>query len=91
MQKTGFQNDFFRRWFLQGTIGILLTGAGICMIGEAGFFKHSNPPLWEWVAAGTGALIVFMAGLTTFVGSLKYRIYYEMETDERIRRRISGK
>ncbi|MFK7933443.1 MAG: hypothetical protein AB8G22_08025 [Saprospiraceae bacterium] len=91
MANKGFKNSYFKRWFIQGTIGVLLTGAGICMIGEAGFFKHSDPPFWEWVVVGTGALIVFMGGLTVFVGSLKYRIFYELETNQEVRKRILKK
>ena len=91
MKNKGFKNSFFRRWFIQGTLGVLLTGAGICMVIEAGFFKQTNPPLWEWVAVGTGALIVFIGGLCLYVESLKYRLFYELETKEEVRKRILEK
>lgn len=62
-----------RRWFLQGTIGILLTGAGVSMLIEAGFYKHSDPGLIQWVLAGTLSLIVFMAGLVLMIDSIRHR------------------
>lgn len=75
------KNDYYRRWLAQGTMGVLLTGAGACMMIEAGFYKHSDPGIWYWIAAGTGSLIVLVAGLTLFVDSIRYRMYYELEQD----------
>ena len=72
-------NKNFRRWVIQGTIGILFTGAGISMVVEAGFYKHSNPPTLYWVLAGTGALIVLMTGLVLFVDSVRYRIAWDLD------------
>lgn len=74
-----FKNSNYKRWFLQGTLGILLFGAGLCMFGEATIFKASNPPTWHWVSVGTSTLCVVMAGLILMVDSLKYKIYYELE------------
>lgn len=62
-----------KRWFIQGTLGIILAGAGASMLIEAGFYKHSDPGLWKWVAAGTLSLIVFMAGLVLMIDSIRYR------------------
>ncbi|MEM6320742.1 MAG: hypothetical protein AAF960_23950, partial [Bacteroidota bacterium] len=67
------------RWFIQGTLGILVFGTGLCLFGESTIFKATNPPTWQWVSFGTGALIVVMAGLILIVDSLKYKIYYELE------------
>lgn len=91
MATRGFKNSFFRRWFIQGTIGVLLTGAGICMVVEAGFYKQSNPETWKWVAVGTGALIVLVGGLTLYVESLKYRVFYELETKEELHKLLRRK
>ena len=68
-----------KRWFTQGTTGILLTGAGICMIVEAGFLKHGDVSQMKWITMGTLALIVYMAGLTLFVDSIKYKIRFERQ------------
>ncbi len=62
-----------KRWFLQGTIGILFAGAGVSMLIEAGFYKHSDPGMIQWVLAGTLSLVVFMAGLILMIDSIRYR------------------
>lgn len=77
-----FKNTNYRRWFLQGTVGILLLGSGLCMLLEAAFYKHTDPPLMNWVLAGTGSLIVFMSGLVMMVDSLRFRIKYDTENKE---------
>ena len=74
-----FSNRNFFRWFIQGTVGILLTGAGISMVVEAGLYKHTHPPLLIWMGAGTLSLIVLMAGLILMIDSLRYRIRYDEE------------
>ena len=66
-------NQNKKHWFLQGTIGILLTGAGVSMLIEVGFYKHSDPGMILWVLAGTISLIVFMAGLVLMIDSIRYR------------------
>ncbi len=78
-----FSNKIYRRWFTQGTIGILMTGAGISMVIKAGFYKHTHPDNWKWIAAGTVSLIVLMSGLVLFVDSIRYRIRYEDEVRDK--------
>lgn len=62
-----------RRWFIQGTIGILLVGAGVSMLIETGFYKHTDPGTMRWILAGTLSLIVFMSGLILMIDSIRYR------------------
>lgn len=47
-------------------LGLVLTGAGLCFVAEAAVMKYDEAPAAEWVLAGTGALIVFNAGLSFF-------------------------
>ncbi len=77
-----FSNPNYRRWFIQGTIGILLFGSGICMLVEAGFYKHTGPANWKWVVAGTFSLIVLMGGVILMVDSIRYRIAYDQEKNK---------
>lgn len=62
-----------KRWFIQGTIGILLTGSGLCMVVESAFYKHISPDSYFWIFAGTGSLIIFMAGLILMIDSIRYK------------------
>ncbi|MBK8555885.1 MAG: hypothetical protein IPL65_09000 [Lewinellaceae bacterium] len=53
----------------QSPLGLVLVGMGACFIVEAGFFKHSGAALWEWVAAGTAALVVFILEVKWFANA----------------------
>ena len=64
-------------WLIKAPLGLILVGAGICMIVEAAFFKHSGAPPVEWIAAGTVSLVVFNAGLCVFGSSILSRVRYE--------------
>ena len=48
------------KWFLQATLGLLLTGAGLSMAIDAGQIKYQVGDYFYYV---TFALIVFQAGL----------------------------
>ena len=62
-----------KKWFVRGTLGVLLVGAGLSMVVDAGFYRHAHPEGYKWILYGTGALAVFMAGLTLFVDSIRYK------------------
>lgn len=58
------------RWFIQSVSGLLLTGTGLSMAIDAGFNRFSGE---EWVWYGTGALIIFQAGLCLLIDSIRFR------------------
>jgi hypothetical protein len=64
-------------WLIKAPLGLILVGAGICMIVESAFFKHSGARSIEWIAAGTASLVVFNAGLCVFGSSIISKIRYE--------------
>ena len=47
---------------------LMLTGAGLCMVVDAGLKRAKGN---KWFLYGTLALIVFQAGLCLIVGSVK--------------------
>jgi hypothetical protein len=61
-----------RRKFWQGTLGIILTGAGLCCLIECGFLKHGGEPATTWVTYGTLSLILFMTGFVLSIDSIRY-------------------
>ena len=67
----------FRRWLIQAPIGLVLIGMGLCFTIEAGFWKHQGASTWEWVLAGTGALIVLNSGISLFGDAILHRVRYE--------------
>lgn len=64
------KNKSMIRWLLQAVGGLLLTGAGLSMAIDAGFVKSQGG---DWFEYGTGALIVFQAGLCCLIDSIRYK------------------
>ncbi|CAM3406752.1 hypothetical protein [Aquirufa ecclesiirivi] len=58
------------RWLIQSVTGLLLTGAGLSMAIDAGISKMQGG---EWFWYGTGALIVFQAGLCLLIDSVRFK------------------
>ena len=56
------------RWLANAVIGLLMTGAGLCMSIDAGFAKYADEP---WLVYGTVSLVIFNAGLC-FIGQAVY-------------------
>jgi hypothetical protein len=58
------------RWLLQAAIGLLLTGSGLSLAIDAGLKKAAGG---EWFYYGTGALIVFQAGLCLVIDAPRHK------------------
>jgi hypothetical protein len=58
------------RWVLQATSGLILTGSGLSLAIDAGMTKMQGG---DWFWYGTGALIVFQAGLCLVVDASRFR------------------
>jgi hypothetical protein len=58
------------RWVLQATGGLILTGSGLSMAIDAGMTKMQGG---DWFWYGTGALVVFQAGLCIVIDSTRYK------------------
>jgi hypothetical protein len=56
----------------------MLIGAGACLISWASTLKAKGSPATKWVAAGTGALTVFNAGVSIFGQSVIERVLHEV-------------
>jgi hypothetical protein len=59
-----------KRWIIQAVSGLLLTGSGLSMAIDAGISKSQGG---EWFWYGTGALVVFQAGLCLVIDSNRFR------------------
>jgi len=58
------------RWFVQSVVCLLLTGTGLSLCIDAGLKKLSGDP-WFWY--GTAGLVVFQAGLSLAIDSIRFR------------------
>lgn len=59
-----------KRWIIQAVSGLLLTGSGLSMAIDAAISKSQGG---EWFWYGTGALVVFQAGLCLVIDSTRFR------------------
>jgi len=67
----------YRRWLIQAPLGLVLIGMGLCFAIECAFLKHGGANTWDWVGMGTGALVVFNAGISIFGDAILQRVRYE--------------
>lgn len=58
------------RWVLQATGGLILNGSGLSMAIDAGMTKMQGG---DWFWYGTGALVVFQAGLCIVIDSTRFK------------------
>jgi hypothetical protein len=62
-----------RNWLIYAISGLLLTGFGLSLTGEAIISKMTMPESFTWIALGTLALTVFNAGLCLFGQAVIFR------------------
>lgn len=67
----------YRSWLVKAPLGLVLTGLGASLIGEATVRKHSGTPASNWIGFGTLALTVFNSGLSILADAAKHRAHYE--------------
>jgi hypothetical protein len=68
------QSDY-RKWLQLAPLGLLLTGFGLSLVGDASNDKQAGR---RWFVKGTLGLIVFNAGLAIFGDAVKSRAIHEL-------------
>ncbi|WP_116105024.1 hypothetical protein [Lewinella sp. IMCC34191] len=71
----------YRNWLVKAPLGLVLTGLGASLIGEATVRKHRGTSTLGWVGFGTLALTVFNSGLSILADAAKHRAHYERLRD----------
>ena len=66
-----------RKWLIQAPLGLILIGAGACLLVEASLWKFQGFSFWEWFLGGTLALAFINGGLSVFGDAIVQRIKYE--------------
>jgi hypothetical protein len=66
------------KWLLLSPAGLVVVGAGACMISWAGGLMEKGAPTKKWVAAGTAALVIFNAGLSLFGHGVAESVLYQL-------------
>ncbi len=77
------KSKHWRKWFLYGGLSAVLMGAGLSMVTDAAFYRHSGAETWAWVTYGTIALSVFVAGVAFFGESVLSKVRYEQEKNQK--------
>ena len=71
-----------KKWLLFAPSGLLVTGAGTCLVSWASKLKNDGVPTATWVAAGTAALVVFNAGLSLFGRGVVEKVLHEVRDNK---------
>ncbi len=58
------------KWILQASLGLILTGSGLSLAIDAGITKFQGG---DWFFYGTGALIIFNAGLCLVIDAARFK------------------
>jgi hypothetical protein len=67
------------KWLVLAPAGLLVVGAGACLISWAGGMKEKGEPTAKWVKAGTLALVVFNSGLSLFGHGVAESVLYQLK------------
>ena len=70
------------RWLSFAVSGLLLTGFGLSLLGEAILLKFNKAAFWTWTSWGTAALVVFNAGLCLFGQAVTEKIKLQQKAPE---------
>ncbi|WP_460978652.1 hypothetical protein [Spirosoma knui] len=62
------------KWLLLAPISLMLVGAGLCVLSEAGHAKHTGGPFRQWFLIGLYGLILVNGGLSLFGQAVRYRV-----------------
>ena len=67
------------KWLLFSPLGLVVVGAGACLVDWAGQLKAQGAPAAKWVGAGTAALVVFNAGLSLFGHGVAENVLHQLQ------------
>ncbi len=70
------------KWLLFAPAGLMVIGAGACLVSWAGTLKAKGAPAKEWVPAGTAALVVLNAGVSIFGHGVAESVLYQLKEKE---------
>ena len=62
------------KWLLLAPAGLLLIGAGLCVLVGAGYDMNSGAPFSRWFIKGTYSLILINGGISIFGTAIRFRV-----------------
>jgi hypothetical protein len=70
------------KWLVYATVGLILSGSGLCVIGEAIILKFTEAEFKHWFYVGLLGLILFHSGLSFFAQATIFRISLNKEKEK---------
>jgi len=62
------------KWLLLAPFSLVLIGAGLCVIVDAGQVRQSGAPFQQWFLLGTYGLILVNGGLSLFGQAVRFQV-----------------
>lgn len=62
------------KWLLLAPAGLMLMGAGLCVLTGAGYEMQTGAPFMRWFIKGTYSLILFNGGASVFGTAIRFRV-----------------
>lgn len=76
-----------QKMWLYGTAGMIATGAGLSVVGEATSMRINEAATLHWVSMGTLGLVLFNTGLGLLTGSVFHRVQHRRRKEQTRRKR----
>ena len=74
------------KWLLLAPAGLVLIGAGLCVLVGAGYDMQNGAPFMRWFIRGTYSLILVNGGISIFGTAVRFRVM--MDTRQIIRQEL---
>lgn len=74
------------KWLILAPVGLLLIGAGLCVLVGAGYEMHAGAPFMRWFLKGTYSLILVNGGISIFGSAIRFRVM--LDTRQLIRQEL---
>lgn len=75
---SGSADEDYALWRRLAPSGLLLVGAGVCVVSDASSRRGSGASAARWVGEGTVGLVLLNAGLSLFGEAVKRRALYDV-------------
>lgn len=72
-----------KRWLGSATVGLVLVGAGVSVIGEAVRLRIMEVDIWMWLGVGFAGLVLLNSGLSFFGQAVRWRIHMDMAREKK--------
>lgn len=62
------------KWLILAPVGLILIGAGLCVLSGAAYEMQNGAPFARWFIKGTYSLILVNGGISIFGTAVRFRV-----------------